>query len=65
MRIMLAKLVTETKNIVVTAVEGADDILDALRGAVKNQIVNTLKDIKEIGTTGLDAVASVVTGAVE
>ena len=62
---MLAKLVTETKNIVVTAVEGADDILDALRGAVKNQIVNTLKDIKEIGTTGLDAVASVVTGAVE
>ena len=56
---MLAGLVTETTNAIVAAIKGADDVLTALRTAVKGQITGTFKDVTDVGTTGMDSVAAI------
>lgn len=50
-------LATKAKDAVVGTVEGADDVLTALRTTVKNQVVGTLKDVDDISVVGLNAVS--------
>ena len=40
---MLKEIINETSGAVVAAIQGVDDILDAVTGTVKNQVVNVLK----------------------
>src|SRR3989344_5538761 len=61
---MLSKLAEEARDSLVSTVKGADDVLDALRGAVKGQVTGALKDVADVATTGLDSVVDVVSGAV-
>ncbi len=48
---MADNLISKTSEVVVSAVEGADDIITALRKAVRGQTVGTLKDVGDIGGT--------------
>ena len=59
---MLGKIINETKNAIVAAIVGADDILTALRTAVKNQIKGTITDVSDVGVSGENAVSAIVIG---
>ena len=59
---MLDRLIKGTANAVVATAEGADDVLTALRTAVKNQVVGTFKDVGEVGGTGMAEVVAITTG---
>ncbi len=45
---MIAKIIQEATDAVVAAVQGVDDILDAITGSVKDQVVNVLQGAGEI-----------------
>ena len=40
---MLAKIIQEATDAVAAAINGVDDILDAITGSVKDQVINVLK----------------------
>ena len=61
---MLARIIEEATDAVAAAVRGVDNILDAITGSVKDQVVNVLKGTGEVAGTGVEAVASVASGAV-
>ena len=60
---MLKQIVTETTDAVVAAVQGADNILSAVTGTVKHQVINVLQGTGEVASTGIETVASVASGA--
>ena len=46
---MLARIINETTDAVVAAVQGVDDILDAVNGTVKDQVINVIQTGGDIG----------------
>ena len=58
---MLVQLVDDTKNVVVAAINGTDDILTALRNAVVHQVSGLAKDA--VSMTG--SLADIAEGSVE
>ncbi|HYF97334.1 MAG TPA: hypothetical protein VD947_04870, partial [Patescibacteria group bacterium] len=62
---MLARIINETTEAIVAGVEGVDNILDAVTGTVKDQIINVLKSTGEVGGSTIEAVASVADGAIK
>ena len=77
---MIAQIVNETKNAVLATIKGADDVLSALRGAVKNQLTGVATDVSNmavsvveeavasasgLGVSTADATAAAVKGAIK
>src|SRR4030042_172090 len=61
---VLSKLAQEVSRGLVATIKGTDDVLAALRGAVKNQITGVLNDVTDISTAGVDAVSDVAKGSI-
>ncbi len=62
---MLAKIIQETTDAVAAAVNGVDNVLDAVTDTVKGQAVNVLRSTGEVAGAGVESVASVANGAVK
>lgn len=62
---MIDKIVNEATSAVSASIEGADDIMTAVRTTVKNQLGGAVTDVKEVGGTTVDAVSSVASGSIK
>jgi len=71
-REMLAQIIDEAKNAVVAVIKGADDVMSALRSAVRNQVGGAVKDAETlaiesaqtVGVDATDAATAAVSGAI-
>jgi hypothetical protein len=61
---MLDKIIIQVKDAIIASVKGADDIVEALRSAVKSQLIGVLENVAAIGVAVEDAIAAVAEGAV-
>jgi hypothetical protein len=52
--IILEKIISKTTGAIAAAIKGLNDILTAIRTAVKNQVIGVLGDVGNIGSAGLD-----------
>lgn len=50
---MLSDLVKATTDAVVTAINGADDIMSAVRSTVRNQVTGVFSDADAIASGGI------------
>ncbi len=62
---MLAKLIEETTKAIVAAVKGVDNVVDAVRETVRDQLKGAMKDLGDVTTQGVESIQGVVTGALK
>ena len=62
---MIEKIINEASSAITASLEGADDVMTALRTTVRNQVVGIMGDAGDMANKGVEVISSVAAGGIK